>query len=168
MKKAILIVALLAGVVVFAQDDNLESTTTTKTTVRSSKGEKTSLNREKTKRKARLEVENNNETNQRVRRSQEVSKTTRFSVDNNAYKITPDKNGYIMTMAGKNGTNKPFGKIRKMPDKEFYILTKKDGDSFGYFDRNGNFVVESYDPSSDSVVSKKYMVGNKNTRMRKR
>ena len=101
-------------------------------------------------------VENNNETNQAVsRKPVKITESTTFSTGNEIFTIQPDKNGYTM-MSKIDGKEKMYGKIRKMPDREFYILAKENENSFGYFDNDGNFIVESYDPDSDSVYLKKY------------
>ncbi|MDR6302155.1 hypothetical protein [Mesonia maritima] len=139
-------------------EDTVKETVTKKTTVKSSKGEDVSVEQKTRVRKEELNVENNNKTNQNVTRKAQISESTTFMVDENEYAIQPDKNGYVMSKM-VNGKKQLHGKIRKMPDRDFYILTsKQNGDSFGYFDEDGNFIVETYDSKTDAVVLKKYKV----------
>jgi len=139
-------------------EDTVKETVTKKTTVKSSKGENVSIEQKTRVKKEELNVENNNKTNQNVTRKAQISESTTFMVDENEYAIQPDKNGYVMSKV-IDGNKKLHGKIRKMPDRDFYILTTpNNGDSFGYFDKDGNFIVETYDQKTDAVVLKKYKV----------
>ena len=157
MKKLILSLAILSFTFGFAQnEDKMSKTVITKTKVKSSKGEEVAVKEQKYTANQKLQVENNNETNQAVsRKPVKITESTTFSTGNEMFTIQPDKNGYTV-MSKKDGKEKMYGKIRKMPDREFYILAKENENSFGYFDNDGNFIVESYDPDSDSVYLKKY------------
>ena len=56
--------------------------------------------------------------------------------------------------------NKDFGVLRKTSDNR-YIMRTKEKTSIGYFDTNGNLIVESYDDSSDGIVKETYTVVKK-------
>ncbi|MBW2960693.1 hypothetical protein [Mesonia aestuariivivens] len=157
MKKLILSLAILSFTFGFAQnEDKMSKTVTTKTTIKSSKGEDVAVKQKKYSSEEKLQVENNNKTNQTVsRKPVKIEESTTFSSGNESYTIAPDKNGYTM-MSTKNGKQKMYGKIRKMKDHNYYILAKENENSFGYFDEDGNFVVESYDADNDAVYLKKY------------
>jgi transcriptional regulator of aromatic amino acid metabolism len=160
MKKLILVTTLLCFTLGFAQnEDKMTKTVTTKTKVKSSKGEEVAVKEKKYTAKQKLQVQNNNETNQGVNREMvKLEESTTFSTGSQNYTIQPDKNGYQMMVNEENGMKKMYGKIRKMPNRDGYILVKENENSFGYFDENGNFIVESYDPVSDSVILKKYTI----------
>ena len=69
MKKLILSIALISFAFGFAQnEDKMTKTVTTKTKVKSSKGEEVAIKEKKYTAEQKLEVENNNQTNQAVRR----------------------------------------------------------------------------------------------------
>ncbi|SHI51947.1 hypothetical protein SAMN04488096_102210 [Mesonia phycicola] len=157
MKKFVLLIAMISFSFGFAQnEDKISKTVTTKTKIKSSAGEEVAIQEKKYTSKQALEVNDSNKVNQEaVRSAVEIKESTTFSVGNENYTIEPDKNGYVM-MTHKNGEKKMYGKIRKMPDHEFYILVKENENSFGYFDEDKNFIVESYDPASDMVLLKKY------------
>lgn len=157
MKKLILSIALISFTFGFAQnEDKMTKTVTTKTKVKSSKGEEVAVKEKKYTANQKLEVENNNKTNQAVRRKPvKISESTTFSTGGEDFTIQPDNKGYTM-MKTKDGQSEMYGKIRKMPDRESYILVKDDENAFGYFDDDGNFIVESYDPNTDQVILKKY------------
>ncbi len=157
MKKLILSIALISFTFGFAQnEDKMTKTVTTKTKVKSSKGEEVAVKEKKYTAKQKLQVENNNETNQAVNREPvKITESTTFISDGDSYTIKPDVNGYTMHRE-KDGQTEMYGKIRKMPDRESYILVKENENSFGYFDNDGNFIVETYDSNSDKVILKKY------------
>ena len=157
MKKLILSIALISFAFGFAQnEDKMTKTVTTKTKVKSSKGEEVAIKEKKYTAEQKLEVENNNQTNQAVRRDPvKIIESTTFISDGKNYIIKPDANGYMMHQQ-KDGQTKIYGKIRKMPDRESYILVKENENAFGYFDNDGNFIVETYDPTNDKVILKKY------------
>jgi len=157
MKKFVLLIAMVSFTFGFAQnEDKISKTVTTKTKVKSSAGEEVAIQEKKYTSKQALQVNDSNQVNQEaVRSAVEIKESTTFSIGNENYTIKPDENGYVM-MAHKNGEKKMYGKIRKMPDHEFYILVKENENSFGYFDEDKNFIVESYDPASDTVLLKKY------------
>lgn len=162
MKNLILAIACLSFSFGFSQNDTLNETKVTKRTITTSKGQHTDVKKENTSQSQKLRVENNNRTNQKMRRSATIRKSTTFSTENDNYKIKPDRNGYVM-MKMKNGREMMYGKIRKMPNRDFYILVLPDTKKFGYFDRDGNFMIEEYDEASDSVKLKKYQMQKDNS-----
>jgi len=160
MKKLLITALCLTfGLSNYAQtEDKIKKTVTTKTITKDNQGEKVAVEKRTIKAQQELEVENNNETNQAVRRTKpQISTSTSFMVDQNNYMISPDKKGYVVhKMNGNKKTE--YGIIRQMPEREIYVLHTNEYDSFGYFDEEGNFVVGNYDPKADGVILKKYMI----------
>lgn len=164
MKKLVITALCLTfGLTNYAQEDNLEKTVTTKTTVKDSKGEKVAIKKRNIRSQQQLGVENNSETNQAVMRYKpQISSSTSFVTAEDSFLIMPDNKGYtVHKMIGNKKVE--YAVIRKMPEKEMYVLHTKEYDSFGYFDKEGNFVVGNYDPKVDGVVLKKYKI-NRPTR----
>lgn len=160
MKKLMITALCLTfGFTNYAQtEDKMKKTVTTKTITKDNKGENVAVEKRTIKAQQELGVENNDKTNQAVRRHQpQISTSTSFMVDQNSYMISPDRKGYVVhKMNGKERTE--YGVIRQMPDRDTYVLHTKEYDSFGYFDEDGNFVVGNYDPKADDVILKKYMM----------
>lgn len=159
MKKLMITALCLTfGLANYAQEDKLEKTVTTKTTVKNDKGEKVAIKKRNIKTSQQLGVENNDETNQAVMRYKpQISSSTSFETDTESFLITPDDKGYVVYKT--DGRKKSeYALIRKLPEKEMYVLHTKEYDSFGYFDKEGNFVVGNYDPKADAVILKKYKI----------
>lgn len=56
------------------------------------------------------------------------------------------------------GTKKPYGNaVRSSLDDRYYIFNNKDYSGVGYFDNNGNFVVEYYNNETNSLITTKYV-----------
>ncbi|MDQ7918619.1 hypothetical protein RBU60_13655 [Mesonia sp. MT50] len=165
MKKIIITALCLTfGLTNYAQTkDKLEKTVTTKTTVKNHEGEEVAIKKRKIRAQQQLGVENNNKTNQTViRYKPQISSSTSFESEEDSFMIAPDRKGYVVyKMDGKRKVQ--YAVIRKMPEKEMYVLHTKEYDSFGYFDKEGNFVVGNYDPKADAVILKKYKI-NRPTR----
>lgn len=155
---------LTFGLTNYAQtEDKLEKTVTTKTTVKNHEGKEVAIKKRKIRAQQQLGVEDNNQTNQAVMRYKpQISSSTSFVTAEDSFLIMPDEKGYKVHKM--NGNKKvEYAVIRKMPEKEMYVLHTKEYDSFGYFDKEGNFVVGNYDPKADEVILKKYKI-NRPTR----
>ncbi|TQD40169.1 hypothetical protein [Haloflavibacter putidus] len=158
MKRLLIILALGAVTTGFAQnEDRLEKTTTVKTTTKSSKGVNVDVKQRKHKQAETLELENSDETNQSVTRKKSFSATKAMMVDGDQFTVRKDNKGYVM-MKMKDGRMQEYGKIRKIDDNNAYFLIIDDKHSIGFFDDEGNFILKSYDPEADIVVSKKYRI----------
>ncbi len=158
MRRLLIILALGAVTTGFAQnEDKLEKTTTVKTTTKSSKGVNVDVKQQKHKHTETLELENSDETNQSVTRKKSFSATKAMMVDGNQFTIKKDDKGYLM-MEMNDGRMQEYGKIRKIDDNNAYFLITEDKQSIGFFDSEGNFILKSYDPDADIVISKKYRI----------
>ena len=79
--------------------------------------------------------------------TQVVSSSSYYTMDNTKYQFVTDPAGYRISTP--DNTN--YAIIRKAANNN-YIYKTKDMTSIGYFDANGNFVVESYDEKTDRMV----------------
>ena len=68
------------------------------------------------------------------------------------YKVALDASGYTMSTDGKS---KPA--LLRRTSTNSYIYRTKDKTAVGYFDTEGNLVLETYDDKSDKVSVEKYM-----------
>lgn len=158
------VIALLIFTVTFtgfAQDrntDEVKETVVTKTTVKSSLGEDVSIKKQERIAKQNLALEQDGTTNQRLNRKPVVvESSTTFVSGGRDYVIQPDAKGFLITIV-KNGKKQDFGKIRKMSRPNAYLLVTEEGNAFGYFNDEGDFVVESYDPAKDAIVADSFAI----------
>lgn len=147
---------------------------TTTTTVKDSKGEKKIVKTEETKevQKIKLEAEKPNTLNIPMKPGQSTEVTTKTQVSVNGvtqfvdvdrsayytfngqkYQVATDNSGYTMTLP-----NTEEKIILRRTSNNNYIFKNKDKLSVGYFDAEGNLVVETYDEKTDTVVLEKYIV----------
>lgn len=81
----------------------------------------------------------------------QVSSSSYYTMDNTRYQFVTDPAGY--RISAPDNTN--YAIIRKGANNN-YIYKTKDKTSIGYFDANGNFVVESYDEKTDGITIQTY------------
>lgn len=85
-------------------------------------------------------------------RTVDVDRSSYYSANGNKYKITLDPYGYTMSM----GDKKPA--LLRKTSTNSYIYRSKDKTAIGYFDTNGNLVLETYDDKSDKVSTETFTV----------
>jgi hypothetical protein len=177
MKKAFLIIFTLAAYTTsFAQVDKntakKKETVITKTAVKSEKGTDVSTKTVSQTSKQALTLDNTdaNQTNQSVvlepiKMNTDVS----YSYDGNRFIILnqKDKDGYRMINVKDNETQEEYAIIKPTSQNGYYIMSKEGKTSFGYFNTEGNFVVERYDSNVDAVVSDIYKLQMKADTMNK-
>jgi hypothetical protein len=165
---------LLLSINCKAQNTNTQSEVkTVTTTVKDSKGEKKIVKSEETKevQEVQLGQEKPNTKNipmkdspvdvttktkvvvNGVTQSEAVNHSAYYNMNGNKYQISSDKTGYTMTSLN----NKDLSLLRKTSNNN-YIFKNKDKFSVGYFDADGNLILETYDERTDSVVLEKYSV----------
>ena len=83
--------------------------------------------------------------------TQEIDRSSYYSFNGRNYQFSSDNSGY--RIASPDNTN--YGVLRKLSNGN-YIYRTKDKVSVGYFDENGNFVVETYDDKSDRITVETY------------
>lgn len=158
MKKLILIFALAAFTTGFAQENKntKKETIVTKKSVKSDLGVDVSTKAEtKTEKQTiKLDQAEANMTNQNMVMSPtEVDTDVNYSYDGNRFKFLnqKDEKGYRMMTVRDNATDQEYAIIKPSTQNGYYILSKDGTSSFGYFNADGNFVVESYNAATDAV-----------------
>ncbi|WP_306352762.1 hypothetical protein [Flavobacterium sp. '19STA2R22 D10 B1'] len=81
-----------------------------------------------------------------------VNKFDYYMLNGKKYAFEADQNGYIVSTpeAGK------LGVLRKTSNNNWIYKAKNGTTSFGYFDGNGNFLLETYDEKSDGIKVETY------------
>lgn len=153
--------------------DKMEETTTTKTTVNKN-GEKVSENTVKVTTKKEQEIKTvqrkGNTTNGdkvdtpiKVTKTIQIdsdsdpfydatNKTVYYNYNNDRFAFTSDSNGFLI--ASPNDPS--YAEARKSASNHFYLMTIQGQPGVGYFDSNGNFIVEYYDKENDAMVMESY------------
>ena len=147
-----------------------EETKTTTVTVDNGSEKKKMVKTEKTERAQDIEFKNANskelnkdikETPVKVTKSETISgdgiptqmgSTTYYTMDGKNYSFVKDKSGYKISTP----KNTNYGVLRETSNGN-YIYKTENKTSFGYFDADGNFVVETYDNDGDGVIVEKYI-----------
>jgi hypothetical protein len=83
----------------------------------------------------------------------DVDRSNYYTLNGKKYKVELDSQGYSLL----SENNKNIGKIRKTTTNSF-IFVGKDKTAIAYFDTNGNLVLESYNPKTDTVTFETYSV----------
>lgn len=157
-----------------AQNKNVQETTkTTVTTVKTSDGEKKYVKDEKTAEVQNIELKdakpntlniemkespvNVTSTTQITNpdgttRTVDIDRSSYYSMGGNKYKLSLDASGYTMS----SGTGKPS--LLRKTSTNSYIFRSKDKTAVGYFDTQGNLVLETYDDKTDKVSIETYSV----------
>ena len=166
---AFVVAAGLMTLSVQAQNTNTTSVSrTTTTTIKDSEGEKKLVKKENVKETQNVEFHNadSNQLNKDVKPSPvqvtattsvtlpdgstrlvDVDRSAYYSLGGNKYKMALDKTGYtIMDQAGQRAA------VLRQTTNNNFIYRTKDRTSFGYFDENGNLVLETYDDKTDKIT----------------
>lgn len=166
---------LLLTMTIQAQNKNVkDETITTVTTVTTSDGEKKYVKKENTVEVQNIELKEEKPNTLNIETKDtpvEVTTTTKIinpdgttrtvDIDRSAYyelngkkfKVALDANGY--RMMSDNSKSSSF--LRKTSTNS-YIFTSGNKTAIGYFDVNGNLVLESYNPKTDQVTFETYTV----------
>lgn len=164
----------LFSVTIQAQNKNVKSEIkTTVTTVKDSEGEKKIIKTQEIKEVQNIELKDANSdvlnkemiqtpvqvtattqiTANGVTRVIDVDRSAYYNLDGTKYQVTVDKSGYTMFS--------PKGKkvaILRQTANNYYIYKTKRNTSLGYFDANGNLVLETYDDKTDKVTVTTYIM----------
>lgn len=92
-----------------------------------------------------------------VMKPSKVNTNVDYYNDGVAYRFVPEKTGYYI-MSNNGTTKKKVARLYPTSQKGYYIYTKDANRSFGYFNADGDFVVESYDPDNDGVMNYIYKI----------
>lgn len=173
MKKTILIMAaIFTTMYINAQNTDVkkESVTTTKT-VKDSKGEKTTVKTEEVQEVQKIEFKDpksNTKEKEVLDKPADVSKKITVTVDGVTREITHDYSGFynyngakckmILDKVGYSiihpETKKRLATLRETSNGGF-IVTGQKKVSVGYFDNDGNLILQSVDPKADKVITEK-------------
>ena len=165
MKKVLTIIALGAFTTtsVFAQENKnkQKETVTTKTAVKSEKGVDISTKEvTKTQKQAvTLSERDANRTNQEmIVAPAKINTEVNYDYEGNRYKFInqKDQDGYRMMTVQDNATHQEYAIIKPTSKNGYYIMSQDGDSSFGYFNEDGDFVVEKYDATKDDVISTVY------------
>jgi hypothetical protein len=158
----------------FAQNKNVKTEEkTTVRTIKDSDGEKKIVKKEEIKEIQNIEFEKESEktlNKEMMQTPVEVTSTTKVSVDgvtrsidvdrsayynlnDRKYEVAIDKAGYNLN--DTNGEN--LGVLRKTSNNNYIYIEKKKV-SFGYFDNEGNLILETYDTKNDVIIINKYLI----------
>lgn len=159
--------------VVLSQNKNVKyETKTTTTTVKDSKGKKTYVKKENTREVQNIELKDQNPKNINMdvketpvlvektttisnpdgtTRTVDIDRSAYYLLNGKKYNISLDSNGY--RILSEDLKEEAF--LRKTTTNSF-IYRNKDRIAIGYFDLEGNLVLETYDPKTDSVTYEKY------------
>lgn len=159
--------------VVLSQNKNVkDETKTTTTTVKDSKGKKTYVKKENTREVQNIELKDQNPKNINMdvketpvlvektttitnpdgtTRTVDIDRSAYYLLNGKKYNISLDSNGY--RILSEDLKEEAF--LRKTTTNSF-IYRNKDRIAIGYFDLEGNLVLETYDPKTDSVTYEKY------------
>jgi hypothetical protein len=168
-------IALLVSINVGAQNKNIkDETKTTTTTITDSNGEKTYVKKENTIEVQEIELkeEKPNTLNIETKdspvivttttkitnpdgstRTVDVDRSSYYMYDNKKYNVELDANGYRII----GDDTKKSALLRKTSTNSFIYYNGKET-SIGYFDTNGNLVLETYNSKTDTVTYKTYVV----------
>jgi|SRR5690606_38256332 len=171
MKKVLMIFALAAVTSAFAQENKNKKTETvvTKTAVKDSKGIDVSTKEvtQSQKQVIALEDSDANKTNQAViMKPVEIDTDVNYSQGGTDYTFQSAPIGYKL-MTTNAGAIKDFAIIRPSSQKGYYIIDQEGAGSFGYFNSDGDFVVERYDTTTDAVITTVYELKQKTPKMLK-
>lgn len=165
--------AVLFALSAAAQNKQVQSETkTTVTTVKDSEGEKQYVKEQKVQQTQDIQFQpDNNTLNKRTKetpvevtsttqitnpdgttRTVDVDRSSTYTYNGQEYKVDLDASGYTVS----SPSLKAPARMRKTSINT-YIYRGKDRTSIGYFDTDGNLVLETYDDKSDKVTVEKYV-----------
>ena len=176
MKSIIMIILFLFSTnAIFSQNTNVkDETKTTTTTVKDSKGVKTYVKKENTREVQQIELQNQEPKNINMdlkdspimvkttttitnpdgsTRTVDVDRSAYYVYNNKKYNVSLDSKGY--RILSEDQKEEAF--LRKTTTNSF-IYRNKNKTAIGYFDVEGNLILETYDPNSDTISFEKYTV----------
>lgn len=176
MKSIVIALALLFTTsTLIAQNKNVkDETKTTVTTIKTSEGEKKFIKKENTREVQKIELQEQDPKNINMdmknsevsvqktttitnpdgsTRTVEIDRSSYYLLDGKKYQVTLDSKGYRIL----SEDTKEEALLRKTSTNSF-IYRNKDKIAIGYFDTDGNLILETYDPKSDTITYEKYTV----------
>lgn len=166
--------AFLVSLTIQAQNENIKAEVkTTVTTTKDSEGEKKSVKTEVVKEVQNIELKDadSNALNKEMKQTPvqvtattaittngitkviDVDRSAYYNLNGKKYQVSSDNSGYTMYL--------PDGKkaaILRKTSNNNYIYNANNKTSYGYFDANGNLILESYDYKTDKVTVTTYVI----------
>ena len=180
MKNLVYICFLLLAAGTYAQDQPVDKVeeTKTKTVKVNIDGDivenKVQVTTSKKQKVMTTPEKDSNINNDRVFPKVKVTKTISVDNDNDPFYDTTDKivyytdeNGNYLFTSNKKGftmsdtENNTFGYAARSTNNEYYILTMDNYSGVGYFNDDGNFVVEYYNADLEMLVTKEFKTDTK-------
>jgi hypothetical protein len=159
----------------FGQNKNVkDETKTTTTSIKDSKGEKTYVKKENTREVQNIELKEQDPKNINMdvkaspvnvkttttitnpdgsTRTVDIDRSSYYILNGKKYNVSLDSKGYRII----SEDNKEEAFLRKTSTNSF-IYRNKNKIAIGYFDVEGNLILETYDPNTDSITYEKYDV----------
>ena len=81
-----------------------------------------------------------------------------YKLGEDNYKFEPNKNCFEIVYSNNTSDNERMGSAWNSNSKGHYIINGKSGNGIGYFDNDGNLVVEYYDKTTNKVETKTYTI----------
>ena len=160
MKKILVIMAIGIFSTAYSQENKNEQkeTVVTKTTTKDNSGEHvdtkaviTTETQEYT-----LDPRDAGKTDQDIIMSPvEIKTEVAYSYEGKNYQFKNEKQGYRIVNY-LDGTPTDYAILRPTSQRGYYIMSMGSHSAYGYFNERGDFITESYDPTTDSVVTKIY------------
>ena len=169
------ILFICATSTVNSQNKNVkDETKTTTTTIVDSKGEKTYVKKENTREVQNIELKEQNPKNINMdmkdspvivkttttitnpdgsTRTVDIDRSSYYLLNGRKYNVSLDSKGYRILSEDK----KEQAFLRKTSTNSF-IYRNKNKTVIGYFDIEGNLILETYNPKTDTVTYEKYNV----------
>jgi len=163
--------------IVVSQNTNVkDETKTTTTTVVDSKGTKTYVKKENTREVQNIELQNQEKKNINMDlkdspvitkttttitnpdgsiRTADIDRSSYYLLNGKKYTVSLENNSKGYRILSDDRKEKAF--LRKTSTNSF-IYRNKNKTAIGYFDLDGNLILETYDPKTDTVVYEKYIV----------
>lgn len=167
-------IALLFSVNIHSQNKNVKSEVkTTVTTIKDSKGEKQLVKTQEIKETQNIELQDadSNVLNKEIKETPvqvtaitaitangvtnivDVDRSAYYNHNGQKYQVALVETGYNMYLP-----NKEKAAVLRKTSNNNYIYSTKNKTSFGYFDANGNLVLESYDDKTDKVIVETFIM----------
>lgn len=168
MKKTITLLAALAITTgVYAQENKnknvKETTTTTKSAVVDDDGIKVSekvVKKEVTQKLGLTDFEGTHNF-QTVMLPKEIDTEVTYNYEDEVFAFEKTPNGYKMVSIDTDESRKDYADIVKSSQQGFfYVRPANATNSVGYYDENGNFIIETYHNDQDLVTVTRYSLSD--------
>lgn len=85
--------------------------------------------------------------------TQEIDRSSYYTMNGQRFQLSVDRNGYRIS----TDNNPNYGMLRRTSNNN-YIYRSGNSTSYGYFNKDGNLVVETYDDKTDGVTVQTFTV----------